>query len=159
VGLFTATCSGGTDKAGNAAATTAVSYTVGYNFVGFFQPINDPAGTSPSVFKQGSTIPVKFALLDSAGRRVADSVGQAIANACQAKLTWAKANGASGSVSEPVSSNPANDGNCFRYDAPEHQFIFNLGTKNMTTGGWQLTATVTAGGTPVATHSVVVTLR
>ena len=35
----------------------------------------------------------------------------------------------------------------------------DLGTKNMATGGWQLTVTVTAAGAPVDTHSVVVTLR
>src|SRR5262249_337045 len=39
VGSFTATCSGATDVAGNAAKQVSVSYTVGYRFSGFQSPV------------------------------------------------------------------------------------------------------------------------
>ena len=102
---------------------------------------------------------MKFALLDASGARIADSVAQAIANNCEAKLTWARTTGTTGPVSEAVSSNPANDGNCFRHDPTADQFIFNLGTKNLAAASWKLQATVLAGNAPAATHSVIVSLR
>ena len=43
-----------------------------YRFDGFLQPINDTAhqvGVSTSVFKAGSTVPVKFQLKNAAGTR------------------------------------------------------------------------------------------
>ena len=46
------------------------TYGVTYRFDGFLQPINDTAhqiGTSTSVFKAGSTVPVKFQLKNAAG--------------------------------------------------------------------------------------------
>jgi hypothetical protein len=52
------------DAAGN-TATVSGSYRVIYRFDGFLQPINDPAhqvGAGESVFKGGSTVPVKFQL-------------------------------------------------------------------------------------------------
>jgi hypothetical protein len=53
-----------TDRAGN-TRTESGSYRVVYRFDGFLQPINDTAhqvGATTSVFKAGSTVPVKFQL-------------------------------------------------------------------------------------------------
>jgi len=60
VGTTKVTCTA-TD-AGGRSSSASFSVTVGYRFAGFFQPLNDPATNPPSVFKSGSTIPVKFAL-------------------------------------------------------------------------------------------------
>ena len=65
VGLFTATCSGAEDNAGN-SGSASVTYDVVYGgFVRFLQPINNTAhelGNNPDVstLKAGSTVPVKF---------------------------------------------------------------------------------------------------
>lgn len=59
------------DRAGN-TASASLTYQVGYWFEGFLQPINDTAhqvclGCPVSIFKGGSTVPVKFVLKDAAG--------------------------------------------------------------------------------------------
>ena len=76
VGTFTAACSGAMDKAGNTGNAMA-TYQVIYRFDGFLQPINDTAhqqicGTpcALSIFKGGSTIPVKLQLKDANGNIV-----------------------------------------------------------------------------------------
>lgn len=58
-----------TDRAGY-TTTTSVDYRVVYRFDGFGSPINDPtltAGAARSVFKTGSTIPVRIQLKNAAG--------------------------------------------------------------------------------------------
>lgn len=159
-GAFTATCSGGSDSAGNPTVPASVSYTVGYAFPGIFQPINDPAGSAPSVFRQGSTVPVKFALLDARGGRLSDAAAQAIADTCSARLfTGVVATGSPGVVNEAISTSAASTGNCFRYDAAADQFIFNLNTKGMAAGTYVLEARISSGSSVVTTRSVTVGLR
>ena len=68
VGTFTWTATA-KDNAGNTTTITG-TYTVTYRFDGFLQPINDTAhqvGVSTSMFKAGSTVPVKFQLKNAAG--------------------------------------------------------------------------------------------
>jgi hypothetical protein len=60
IGSVTATCSGGTDNAGNTAAPQSVAYNVDYNWTGFLQPI-DHMPTVNTV-QAGSGVPVKFSL-------------------------------------------------------------------------------------------------
>jgi hypothetical protein len=75
VGSFTATCSGATDEAGNSAAPVSVTYTVVYNWTGFFQPIdnnpdqsgNPALATVWNSAKAGQAIPVKFSLHGNQG--------------------------------------------------------------------------------------------
>jgi hypothetical protein len=70
VGTFTWTATA-IDNAGNKTTQTG-TYKVVYKFSGFLQPINDTAhqtGLTTSVFKAGSTIPVKFQLKNAAGNR------------------------------------------------------------------------------------------
>ncbi len=67
VGSFTAKATA-TDKAGN-TSTASVSYKVIYGWSGFEPPINPPSqGTS--VFKAGSTAPVKFSLTRADGSAI-----------------------------------------------------------------------------------------
>jgi hypothetical protein len=65
VGSFTATCTGGKDNAGNSADAASVTYSVVYNFHGFFQPVDN--GGVFNVAKAGSAIPVKFDLSGNQG--------------------------------------------------------------------------------------------
>ncbi len=68
VGSITATCSGGSDNADNAAPTVSATYTVIYNYSGFFRPIDNlPAY---NVVKAGSAIPVKFSLGGNRGLNI-----------------------------------------------------------------------------------------
>ncbi|HUW62643.1 MAG TPA: PxKF domain-containing protein [Candidatus Bathyarchaeia archaeon] len=105
-------------------------------FNGFLPPINMPP-QAMSVFKQKSTIPVKFRLLDSSGNPVPDLEavisGQMVTN------------GVPGDVNETLTANQADSGNLFRYDADAGQYIFNLSTKNLSRGTYRIHA-VTIGG-------------
>jgi hypothetical protein len=67
VGAVTATCSGAADIAGN-TSSASVTYSVIYNWAGFFQPI-DNNGVLNSV-KAGSAVPVKFSLGGNQGLNI-----------------------------------------------------------------------------------------
>jgi len=144
-----------TDKAGN-SVTGSVNYRVVYGWSGFSQPINDPAGSNQSDFKKGSTVPVKFTLTDANGVRLDDTTAQAVANNCAATITWARTTGTAGAVDETVNTDPASSGRCFRYDPAAHQFIYNLGTKDLQAKtNYTITATLPDG----SHHAVTVGLR
>ncbi|MBN2094983.1 MAG: DUF2341 domain-containing protein [Candidatus Aenigmarchaeota archaeon] len=114
------------DNAGNTAEKT-VSYSVQYSYSGILRPI-DPDGTS--VFKLGSTVPVKFKLTDASGNFVKTAV---------AKIYLSKiSNGVMGTEVDAVSTSQASTGNLFRYDETANQYVFNLATKSMTVGTWKI---------------------
>jgi hypothetical protein len=105
------------DKAGNTATQTN-SYAVYYESSGFLPPINVD-GTS--IFKLGSTVPVKFKLTGASA---------AVTNAGNFQLFVAKvSNGIVGTEMEATTSTPASTGNLFRYDASGGLYIYNMGTK------------------------------
>lgn len=115
------------DVAGN-EATRTVSYKVIYNF-SILPPINSD-GTS--VFRLGSIVPVKFQIRDSAGNIISNAV---------AKLNLTKtSDDVASSEIEAISSGNANEGNEFRYSAEDELYIFNLKTKDISTGTYQLKA-------------------
>ncbi len=122
VGTFTYTATA-TDKAGN-TSTMAGSYQVVYRFDGFLQPVNDTAhqiGTSISVFKAGSTIPVKFQLKKADG-----TVVQAIT--APVWLTPVKGSSMSLPVDETAYTASGDSGSSYRYDATAQQYIYNWKT-------------------------------
>lgn len=93
---------------------------------GVLQPVN-PDGSS--VFKAGSTIPIKFQL-----------TGDFASNTTlPATLSFTKiSNGIEGPVNESTSTSAATVGNLFRYDATSQTYIFNWSTKGLTAGTYRL---------------------
>lgn len=115
-------------------------------FGGFRQPIN---ADGSSVFKANRTIPVKFALTDALGNPIADAV-------CHLSL-WQVSGEILGTVSETAEAEWADVGDTFRYDEADSQYIYNLSTKGMAVGTWQLR--VTADGWPGFEATVQIGLR
>jgi hypothetical protein len=129
------------DVAGNAVSLTN-SYAVQYAPAGtmclgsashqVLQPINNylpPAATSPeplSVFKRGSTVPVKF--------RVCDALGNSIGTPGVVSTFIAVEKTPLGSdvptIAEDIVSTTPDA--AFRWDPTSQQWIFNLNTKNLT---------------------------
>ncbi|MCU1353648.1 MAG: Hyalin, partial [Acidimicrobiales bacterium] len=129
------------DNAGN-TTTKTVHYNVIYAFGGVLQPIN---ADGSSLFKLGSTVPVKFQLRNSAG---------ALVPSANATLTVAKiSNGVIGVDVEAISTSAASTGNAFRCDGG--QCIFNLATKPLSQGTYQLTITLDDG----TQQKVIISLR
>jgi hypothetical protein len=65
VGTFTATCSGAEDHAGNQANDMLATYSVVFDFTGFFQPVGNP--NVMNKVKAGNAMPVKFSLAGDQG--------------------------------------------------------------------------------------------
>ncbi len=85
VGLYTATCSGATDVAGNPQASdVSVSYTVVYGFGNFTPPL--PKST---LLKSGAAIPVKFQLATGTGIPLSAGIASALAAADKLHVTLA----------------------------------------------------------------------
>jgi streptogramin lyase len=142
LGVFVPAGMGGVTHAG--WMTFAPAYTIPWS--GVLQPVNIDGS---SIFKLGSTVPVKFKLT-GAGAGITNLV---------AKLSVVKiSSNIVGSEPEPVSSNPASTGNTFRYDATTGEYIYNLGTKgtSWTAGTYQLRIDLGDGDT---TRTVNISLR
>ncbi|MCX6543191.1 MAG: PxKF domain-containing protein [Acidobacteria bacterium] len=119
-----------TDSYG-ATATDVVVVTILYSWSGVLQPIDPPnaSGVSASIFKAGSTVPVKFALTGA-------SAG---ITTLAATLSYAKvSNGIVGSDVEANSTAAATTGNLFRYDAASGQYIYNWSTKGLSSGTYRI---------------------
>jgi hypothetical protein len=109
---------------------------------GVQQPI-DADGTS--VFKAGSTVPVKFFLTD-ADAGVTDLV---------AKLSYTRLGASTHEVNEAASTSAATVGNLFRFDADAGQYVFNWGTVGLEPGKYALYVDLGDG----VRHEAVVSLR
>lgn len=140
-----------TDERGaNGSDTIVITVTepgpVAYSWSDFLQPIDPPDANrlSKSVFKAGSTVPVKFRLTgDSAG--ITDLA---------ATLLYAKvSDGIVGTDLEAVSTAAATTGNLFRY--ADGQYIFNWSTKGLTSGAYQLSANLGDG----VSRTVIISLK
>jgi len=125
----TATYSGDANHLGSSGQA---QFVIDFRIDGFQQPINDPVNTaacpSPctmSVFKGGSTVPVKFQLKRADGTPI---------QAAQLPLwiTPVKMTATTASVDESVYSDPATSS--FRWDSTAQQYIYNWSTKGVATG-------------------------
>ena len=119
-------------------ASGAGTLTVSYNVV----PLYDQT----RAFKSGSTIPVKLLLANAAGQNVsAASITVAAFRIVQTSTD---------AISEVQDSGNANPDNNFRFDSSG--YIFNLSTKGLATGSYNLEFTIS--GDPTS-HSVPFQLR
>ena len=94
------------------------------------QPVNSDGS---SVFKQGSTVPVKFRVCDANGASIGAGgpVVKVGSDGHRAPVLWFASN-TTGPIDEAVvSTTPDTD---FRWDATSKQWIFNLSTKNLKSG-------------------------
>ncbi|HTE20282.1 MAG TPA: HYR domain-containing protein [Armatimonadota bacterium] len=121
-GTTTVTCTA-TDRAGNTATKTFL-VRVCYSWSGVLPPIN-PAGTS--VFKLGSTIPVKFQLTGASS---------GVSNA-PAYFSYQKVGSTVGAVNATGTTTTPTTGTLFRYTTG--QYIYNWSTKGLTTGTYLIT--------------------
>jgi hypothetical protein len=125
------------DNAGN-TASQSVSYNVTYRICALYD--------TAKAYKLGSTVPLKIQLCD------ANSVNTSAQAVVVQVSGLAKVdNTASSMVVDAGNANPEND---FRFDATLGStggYIYNLSTKNLTTGTWALSFTAT--GDPVS-HAI-----
>lgn len=120
-----------TDNVGNVAPTQTVSYSVAYGVCVLYDPTR--------AVQSGSTIPLKIQLCDANN---ADSSSSAVV-VHGVSLVQTSTN-ASELLQASGNANPDND---FRFDStlgPTGGYIFNLSTKGLTTGTYQLTFTAGA---------------
>jgi len=102
-GVHTLTCTA-TDIAGN-TSTVNVGYLVQYRILGFFSP------TLNSKWKRGQTVPIKVALGDANGTRIADAEAQGLLSpTCRVMF-----------VATGVQTANA----CMKYDTANHQLIYS----------------------------------
>ncbi len=102
---------------------------------GFLAPLAIGDG---KIFKLGSTIPVKLRITRRDGRPHDDIT---------ARLCLRQVNGIE-PIGDPIiadSSGQANQGNLFRYDPVEDQYVFNLSTKSLMVGTWEFTVQLDDG--------------
>lgn len=112
-----------------------------YSWSGFLQPINDTTiqpTVSQSIFKAGSTVPVKFQLKDSAGN-ILQSV------AAPAWLPPMRISSLSGTVNEAAITDAPTSGGTFKYDANAKQYIYNWSTKGLSGGLYKISAKLDDG--------------
>lgn len=129
-----------TDETGE-TSTDIVKVSIVYSWGGVQAPINSDGS---SVFKLGSTVPVKF-VVDGASSSAGD-IG--------ARLYLAKmSDSVFGTEEEASSTSGADSGNTFRY--VDGKFMFNLSTKTLSVGTWRLRVDLGDG----ATHTVVFSLK
>jgi hypothetical protein len=132
-----------TDKAGNKSASQVFNVTVTVPWSNVLAPLN---ADGSSIYKIGSTVPVKFQLTGTAA---------GITN-LTAKLYYAKiSNSTPGTEVEAISTSAADTGNQFRYDSTAKQYIFNLSTKGFSEGTYQLRVDLGDG----IAHTVNITSR
>jgi hypothetical protein len=142
VGSTTVTCNT-TDAAGNQATPTTFKVNVAYAWSNFLQPINvpNPDSTKPfvqSVFKMGSTVPVKFQLT-GASSSITDGT-------FYLKYAYTGTGDNNGEM-ESVATTTGTTGTQFRYS--EGQYIYNWSTKGVVTkpGNYELRVYTDAAGT------------
>jgi hypothetical protein len=136
-----------TDLAGN-STKVPVNYQVIYKTIGVLQPIN---ADKSSQFKLGSTVPVKFQLTDANGA----SVTNATATIKTAKVS----NNITGTFYEAASTSAATTGNLFRYDSASNQYIFNLATKCMASGTYEILIDIKQGTELIQTITATISLK
>jgi hypothetical protein len=127
--------------------------TTGFAFIGFLSPIGGADLTGGSfgdplrTFKLGSTIPVKFkAVWLNGGTTVVTGSHKLVARKYSSNAVY-------DAEVIAIATDAATSGNEFRLSGGE--WHFNLSTKGMTAGTWELTATLQDG----STHTVWIAIK
>lgn len=153
-GTFQTVVNVGTDTGGRESFTivsNSLTFCIGYcTFSGFLTPLQNDSSCAKApcqTFKLGSTVPVKFQLLDTNGT----PFGGATARISVVQLKGVEP------ATPPVDlgTGAGHTGNLFRYDSTAKQYVFNLNTKVLTAGTWRINATLDSG----AVQSVQIGLR
>jgi large repetitive protein len=145
IGKSTVSCQASDTRGNQTSVTFAVwvTYQAPTDGTFFLPPIKSDGG---SIFKLGSTVPVKFILTGASAK---------ITN-LQAHLRVAKiSNNVTGTYVEPVSNASCDSGDLFRYDPLTRQYIYNLSTKPLSVGSWSLQADLGDG----VSHVIKVSFR
>lgn len=125
VGSYTITYTATDSSENSSSATRTVN--VRYNYSLVTKQIKDDGS---SVFKAGSTIPIKIQLKNING----DYISTAIAKISLTKID----NDTLGEINELVEEVSSTSGNLFRYDEKNNQYIYNLNTKGLDKGTYEL---------------------
>lgn len=119
------------DLAGNVTVQT-ITYDVVYAWNGFAQPVNDTAGqvgSTTSVFKAGSSVPLRFSLANAQGQVVVPTTAP----------IWvmpAQGGAMSTPVNEQVYSDAADSGQVYR--ATGSTWNYNWSTKGLGSAWWRV---------------------
>ena len=135
-----------TDEDGGTSGVLTTTLVVNFTTGGILQPVNWTQGNQdPSIFKWGSTLPVKVQFFDCNGLIVSNLVVQVSV----LKLSGSTPNSG---VEEVITNTNSPDSNgVMRWSAP--QYIYNLATKSLSDSSatYQLTLTVQSTGQTVIT--------
>ncbi len=112
-GSFTATCSGATNKAGNTGSASA-TYSVGYNWTGFFQPVDNLPVVN--TVNAGQAIPIKFSLGGNFGLNI-------FASGYPASQNVSCGSGSSGGTS-PIDQTVTAGNSSLQYDTTTQTYIY-----------------------------------
>jgi len=114
-----------TDEFGNQSSKTA-SISVVYDFGSFLAPLN-----LDKPIKLNRTVPVKFYLADFNGMLIPDTYATIM-------LQHFSDEAPIGDPIEPEVIGNDDFGSSFRYSVEEEQYIYNLSTKGLSIGTWQI---------------------
>jgi hypothetical protein len=132
-----------TDKAGNTATKTLLSYTVKpYSFSGFYQPV-DMNGVYNTV-KAGSTVPLKFELFKGATELTSTSY-------IIQPLTTQRVTCQLGAFVDEIEL-LATGGTNLRYDSTGGQFIYNWQTPKAAGSCYKVTVSATDGSSSITAY-------
>jgi len=140
-------CTVTAEQPGNAnyypAPAISRQFSVSYTWSNVLRPINS---NGASIFKLGSTVPVKFQLTGASA---------AVTNLPALMYVSPLTGSVTGSELEAESTSAADGGNMFGYDSQSGQYIFNLATRRLAPGTWQLRIDLQDG----SPHTVVISLK
>lgn len=122
-----------TDSAGNVAKKN-VTYYVRYNFGRFLEPVNNDGS---SIFKLGSTVPIKFQLTDANGNYVTSAVATLNISKITQTIT--------GTYLEPYTTGSGTAGYTFIYETNGNRYSYNLMTKSLSVGTWRIRVDIDDG--------------
>ena len=127
VGTQTATVPAGTaeDNVGHGSDAATCTYTVVYDFSGFFQPIDNKDAAGNYILnkaKAGSTVPVKFSLAGDQGLGILSGAPQTASIPCNASNSDVLEEYGTATVSG------------LKYDAAAGQYIYNWKTQSTWSG-------------------------